>query len=110
VYGLNTLSFLLQTPNLQQALNPLILVAIVFGIFYFIMILPMKRKQKKLQGMIDNLKAGDKVITNGGIFGTVVEVAEGIIKLRIADNVKVTFAKSSIVGLQEPSVDEKEKS
>jgi preprotein translocase subunit YajC len=77
------------------------LFVIIFAIFYFVMIAPMRRKQKKLQAMIQELKNGDKVVTNGGIFGSVVEVSETVVKLRIADNVKVTFAKNAIAGLQE---------
>jgi preprotein translocase subunit YajC len=95
---------------LLQAAKPdysfLFLVVVIFGIFYFVMIAPMRRRQKKLQQMIDDLKPGARVITNGGILGTVVEVSERVVKLRIADNVKVSFSKNAIAGLQESPEEE----
>jgi preprotein translocase subunit YajC len=75
--------------------------ALIFGIFYFLLIRPARSKQKALQAMLDTLKPGDKVITSSGIHGTVMALAEDIIQVRIADNVKVDFSKSAIVGKKE---------
>ena len=76
---------------------PLIL---ILGIFYVIVFLPARRRQKKLQEMIDNLKAGDKVITSGGIYGTIVGFKDDRIQLRIADNVKIELSRNAVTALQ----------
>ena len=76
---------------------PLIL---ILGIFYVIVFLPARRRQKKLQEMIDNLKAGDKVITSGGIYGTIVGFKDDRIQLRIAENVKVELSRNAVTALQ----------
>ena len=77
---------------------PLIL---ILGIFYLIVFLPARRRQKKLQDMIDNLKAGYKVITSGGIYGTIVGFKDDRIQLRIAENVKVELSRNAVTALQE---------
>ena len=76
---------------------PLIL---IMFIFYFLMILPAQRRQKKISQMLQALKNGDKVITNGGIYGTVVGLEDDAIQLRIADQVKIKVARSAVAGLQ----------
>lgn len=78
---------------------PLIL---VMGIFYLIVFRPARNRQKKLQEMIDNLKTGDKVITTGGIFGTVVALRGEKLQLRIAENVKVDVSRNAVASLQQP--------
>lgn len=75
--------------------------ALIFLIFYFLLILPARRRQKKHQEMLDSLKAGDRVITNGGLYGTVVAIDGGKIVLRVADQVKMEFARAAVAGLQE---------
>ncbi len=76
--------------------NPLFLMLIIFGIFYFIVIRPARKSQQDTETMRDTVKNGDRVLTNGGIYGTVVGVSEDSIQLRIADSVKVQLAKSAI--------------
>lgn len=76
---------------------PLILIMVIF---YFLMIMPAQRRQKKTNEMLKNLKSGDKVITNGGIYGTIVGLEEGSAQLRIAEQVKIKISRSAIVGLQ----------
>jgi preprotein translocase subunit YajC len=83
--------------------NPLFLMGIMFAIFYFLLIAPMRKKQKKHAEMLSDLKNGDRVITNGGIHGTVVGVDEGMIQLRIADQVKIDLSKSAIAAFQNPA-------
>lgn len=73
---------------------------VIFALFYFILIAPMRKKQKALQRMISELKNGDRVITNGGIYGTVVGVSERVIQLRVADQVKIEISKSAVTGMQ----------
>ena len=79
------------------AILPFILILIIL---YVLMILPAQRRQKKLAAMIAALKNGDKVITNGGIYGTVVGLDPESIQLRIAEQVKIRVARSAIAGLQ----------
>ena len=74
---------------------------VIFVIFYFLLIRPARTRQKLVQKMLDALKSGDKVITSGGLLGTVVAIDKGIVQLRIADKVKVDVTRSSIVGLQD---------
>ncbi len=73
---------------------------IVVGIFYVLLILPQQRRQKKVQEMLNGLKSGDKVITSGGIYGTVLGLEGDTIQLRIADQVKIKLSRSAITGLQ----------
>ena len=73
---------------------------LIFVVFYFLLIAPARKKQKKHAEMIENLRNGDRVITNGGIHGTVVGLGDGVIQLRIADQVKIEIAKSAVAGLQ----------
>ena len=74
--------------------------ALVLAIFYFIILLPMKRKQQKVQHFLDALKVGDKVITTGGIYGQITKISGDVIQLQIANNVRVDVAKASIGGYQ----------
>jgi len=79
---------------------------IIMGIFYVLLILPAQRRQKKTQEMINALKNGDKVITTGGLFGTIVGIEGESVQLRIADQVKVKVLRSAITGLQPESKEE----
>ncbi|MGH9424749.1 MAG: preprotein translocase subunit YajC, partial [Terriglobia bacterium] len=79
--------------------QPLIFLAIGL-IFYFIVFLPNKKRQKALQDMLSNLKNGDKVITSGGIFGVVAGIKDDRIHLKVADQVKIEISKSAIVSKQ----------
>jgi len=73
---------------------------IIAVIFYVVLILPMRNKQRKLEQLIKNLKAGDKVILNAGIFATIVSVDEGTFQIRIDEKTRVKVLKSAIAGLQ----------
>ena len=91
----------------QQAQQPcgipqFFLLLIIIAIFYLIVFLPARRRQKKLQDMIDNLKPGDKIITSGGIYGTIVGFKDDRIQLRVAENVKIELSRSSVTALQRP--------
>ena len=86
-----------QAPGGIVSFLPLIL---ILGIFYLIVFLPARRRQKKLQMMIDNLKAGDKVITSGGIYGTIVGFKDDRIQLRVAENVKIELSRNAVTALQ----------
>jgi preprotein translocase subunit YajC len=80
-------------PSLITSFIPILL---IFVIFYFLLIRPQQKKQKKHQEMVNAVKKGDRVVTNGGIYGTVADVKEQVIVLRIADNVKIELVKGSI--------------
>ena len=68
----------------------------IFLILYFLLIRPQQQRQKKLEQMLKEVKKGDRVVTSGGIIGTVVGVDDGKAVLKIADDVKVEFTKASI--------------
>ena len=87
----------------DQAVSPwiqLIPFALVLGIFYFVILLPMKRRQKKVQEFLDALKVGDRVVTTGGIFGSIAKISDQSIQLQIAPNVRVDVSRAAIVGYQ----------
>jgi preprotein translocase subunit YajC len=91
------------------ALGPLMQFApilIIMVIFYVLLILPAQRRQKKTQEMLNALKNGDKVVTNGGLFGTIVGIEGDAIQLRIADQVKVKILRSAVASLQPESKEE----
>ena len=73
---------------------------LVLAIFYFIILLPMKRRQKKVQEFLTALKEGDKVVTSGGIYGSIVKLREDAIQLQIAPNVRVDVSRAAIIGYQ----------
>lgn len=75
-------------------------ILLVFGIFYFLLIAPMRKRQKALQQLVDNLKKGDRIVTNGGLYGTVAGVEDKVVLVKVADNVKLRIAKSAIAGLE----------
>ena len=74
--------------------------AIIMAIFYVLLILPAQRRQKKKQTMLSALKTGDKVVTTGGLYGTIVALDGDAVQLRIADQVKVKVARSAVAGTQ----------
>jgi preprotein translocase subunit YajC len=78
---------------------------LIFLIFYFLLIAPARRKQKKHSEMLASLKNGDRIITQGGVLGTVVGVGEQVVQVRIADGVKVEVARHAVAGLQDSPKD-----
>jgi preprotein translocase subunit YajC len=73
---------------------------LVLAIFYFIILLPMRKKQQKVQTFLENLKVGDRVITTGGIYGQVTKLGGETVQLQIADKLRIEVAKASIGGYQ----------
>lgn len=73
---------------------------VIMVIFYVLLILPAQRRQKKTQAMLNAIKNGDKVITTGGIYGTIVGLEDEAVQVRIADQVKVKVARSAIASVQ----------
>lgn len=81
-------------------LAPIVMMVAVFAIFYFLLIMPQQRKQKKWAEMLTQIKPGDKVVTSGGITGVVMSAKDDSLILRVApDNIKIEVARSSIVTL-----------
>jgi len=88
-----------------QAQNPLIQFApivIVGVIFYLLIFMPMRKRQKKVETMISAIKNGDKVITSSGIYGVVAGVKDKTFIIKIADQVKIEVTKNAVAGLQGP--------
>ncbi len=85
------------TGGLILSLVPFIL---IFVIFYFLLIMPQQKRQKKQKEMLDALKKGDKVVTSGGLWGTVANLGKETVTLQIADNTKIKIQRESIARLR----------
>lgn len=83
--------------NPLVGLFPILLIVIIF---YFILYRPNMQRQKKLRAMIEGLDKGDKIITNGGVYGTVVEVRKDVVMLKISDQVKIKISRNAVASLQ----------
>ncbi len=94
-------ALLQQSPGgLGQMLAQLAPFILIFIIFWVLLIAPARRRQKAHQKMLEELKRGDKVVTNGGLHGEVAGIEGGVVFLKISDNVKVRLSKSAVAGLQ----------
>jgi len=82
-----------QQPNFLTALVPF---ALVFVIFYLLIIMPQRKKQKKHVQMVDSLKPGSRIITTGGIYGTIMGVQKDKVELKISANVNIDITNSAI--------------
>ncbi len=93
-------------PNIWVQLLPF---AIVLAIFYFVILMPMRKRQAKVQAFLTALKVGDNVVTTGGIHGTVTRLGEDSLQVQIAERVRVEISRNAIVGYQgqEPVTSEK---
>ncbi|MPZ16805.1 MAG: preprotein translocase subunit YajC [Luteitalea sp.] len=74
--------------------------AVILAIFYLLILLPMRRRQKKVADFQSNLKIGDKVVTTSGIYGAVTRLSDKTVRLQIADKVTVEIARAGIGGYQ----------
>lgn len=95
-----TLLLMAQAPAQPSGIALFLPLVLIMVIFYFLMIMPAQRRQKKVAEMLRNLKTGDKVITNGGMYGTIVGLDDDSVQLRIAEQVKVKVSRAAIAGLQ----------
>ena len=73
---------------------------LIFAIFYFIILLPSKKKQQKVQEFLDNLKVNDKVITTSGIFGQIMKLDDQSVQLQVADKINIKVSRAAIGGIQ----------
>jgi preprotein translocase subunit YajC len=74
--------------------------ALIIAIFYFLILMPMQRRQKKVQEFQDSLKAGDKIVTTSGIYGQITKVNDKSVQIQIADKVRIELARASVGGYQ----------
>lgn len=96
---------------MQPAPNPiisLIPILAIFLIFYFLLIRPQQKQMKAHQSMLNSLKKGDRVLTSGGLYGTILAFKGNDLELKVAENVKVLVARSSVSSVvTEPQSEEK---
>jgi preprotein translocase subunit YajC len=83
----------------QNPMSFFIFMAVLFAVFYFILIRPQQKRQKDHRRLLENLKKGDKVVTTGGLQGTVVSLSDTVVTVEIADKVKVKVGRNYIAGL-----------
>ena len=84
-------------PSAWVQLMPFVLVV---GIFYFVILLPMKRRQQKVQAFLSALKVGDRIVTSGGLYGTITRLSDASIQVQVANNVRVEMSRNAVVGYQ----------
>ena len=94
----------------RDGVNPLLNLlpfAMVLAIFYFVILMPMKKRQKKVAEFLGALKVGDRIVTSGGLYGLITKLNDQSVQLQIAQNVRVEVARHAIVGYQgqEPVAD-----
>jgi preprotein translocase subunit YajC len=85
------------SPNPWLQLIPF---ALILGIFYFVMVLPMRKRQQKVQAFLAALKVGDRVITTGGIYGSITRLSDQSVQMQVANNVRIEVSRAAIVGYQ----------
>ena len=84
----------------QNGLLQFLPFAMILAIFYFLILLPMKRRQKKIQAFQESLKVGDKVITTSGIYGLITRLSDKTVQVQIADKVRIEVARQAVAGYQ----------
>ena len=87
------------SPGAPSAWVQLMPFVLVLGIFYFVILMPMRRQQK-VQAFLAALKVGDRIVTSGGLFGTITRLGDQSIQLQVANNVRVEVSRNAIVGYQ----------
>ncbi len=86
---------------MDQTLHMFAILAVTVGIFYFMIIRPQQRKQKETEAMLASIRKGDRVLTTGGIYGTVIGVKDDVVVLKVADEIKMEFSRQSVVLIKE---------
>ncbi len=79
--------------------STLIMFALIIGIFYFLILRPQQKRQKDRQKMLDQVRKGDKIVTAGGLHGTVAGVDDKTLLVQVADNVKLKFDRSAVASI-----------
>ena len=94
------LNLLLQSAPSSNSLLGFLPILLIFGIFYFLLFLPMQRQRKQTAKMLAGLATGDNVVTSGGIVGTIVSLDSDSVVLRVKpDNIKIQVARSAVSGM-----------
>ena len=88
------------SPGAPSAWVQLMPFVLVVGIFYFVILLPMKRRQQKVQTFLAALKVGDRVVTSGGLYGTITRLNDQSVQVQVADKVRVEMSRNAVVGYQ----------
>ncbi len=91
-------------PAQQSPLISIMPIAVIFVIFYFLLIRPQKKNQQEHAKMLTELKKNDEVVTSGGIYGTIVNLQDDVITLRIDEGIKIKVQKSAVARLKKPQV------
>jgi preprotein translocase subunit YajC len=94
-----TVPLLLQISGGGGFLFQLIPIFMMIGVFYFLIILPQRKRQRELQELIGNLKAGDRIVTTGGVIATITAVRDASLVVRTADKSMLEITRGSVVGL-----------
>ncbi len=83
--------------------------AIVLAIFYFVILMPMRKRQQKVQTFLSALKVGDNIVTSGGIYGSITRVSDESVQVQIAERVRIEISRNAVIGYQgqEPVAGEK---
>jgi preprotein translocase subunit YajC len=98
----------LQTPGSTNPIVGFLPIILIFGIFYFLLFLPMQRQKKQQQKMLSALQNGDRVLTSGGLMGTIVKLDADSLILRVRpDNVKIEIARSAVASKLGDEVEKK---
>lgn len=95
---MNMFAFYLQ--GIGGLLGPFTPMLLILVVFYFMLIRPQQKRQRELQEVVSNLKSGDRVVTNGGIIGTITMVRDTSLLIRSADKSIIEVSRSSVAGLQ----------
>jgi preprotein translocase subunit YajC len=95
------------TPSRTNPFSFFIMMGLIFVVFYVLVIMPSRKKQKKHQENVAQLKSGDKIVTSGGIYGTVMGTQKDKIELKIASNVKIDVSRNAVAVILTPPTKEK---
>ena len=98
---MSTFFSFLQTPGAGSFIIQILPFFLIFGVFYVLIILPQRKRQRELQQMIANLKAGDQIVTTGGIIATITAVRENSLLVRSADKSILEISRGAVAGLHE---------
>lgn len=98
--SIESLVLAMAPPGGASALTQILPFALILGIFYFLILLPMKRRQKKIQEFQSSLKVGDKIVTTGGIYGKITRVTDTTLQVEIADRVRIEMSRAAVAGFQ----------
>lgn len=101
--NISELFILAQAAPAGQQQNPMSMVymmLLMIVLFYFVLIRPQQKKAKEHQALVDAVKIGDQVVTNAGIHGTVANIKDKTVLVKVADNVKIEFDRGAIVSVE----------